>query len=120
MSTAIKIFQNEPLIKHFNTGETIIEAGTLGDYMYGIQHGEVEVVHQGRVLYSVGVGGVVGEMALIDATSPRSASVVAKTDCIVAAIDRKRFLILVQTTPYFALDVMKIMAERLRMTTQLL
>lgn len=119
MSTVIRILQHEPNEKRFAAGETIIEVGAVGEYMYGIKEGEVDVVYNGKVLYSVGPGGLVGELALID-EGPRSASIIAKTDCVLAAIDQKRFLVLVQNTPYFAIDVMKIMAERLRMTTALL
>lgn len=38
----------------------------------------------------------------------------AKTDVKVSAIDQKRFLYLVRNHPFFALEVMKIMADRLR------
>ena len=44
----------------------------------------------------------------------RSADVTAKTDVKVSAIDQKRFLYLVRNHPFFALEVMKIMADRLR------
>jgi CRP/FNR family cyclic AMP-dependent transcriptional regulator len=54
-------------------------------------------------------------MALID-QSPRSATAVAKTDCKLAPIDRRRFEFMVQQTPFFSLTVMKIMADRLRRT----
>ena len=40
--------------------------------------------------------------------------------CELVPIDRKRFLYLVQQTPNFALDVMRVMAHRLRHTNQLL
>jgi CRP/FNR family cyclic AMP-dependent transcriptional regulator len=52
-------------------------------------------------------------MALIDA-KPRSLSAVARTDCKLAAVDRQRFSFMVTETPYFALHVMQVMAERLR------
>jgi CRP-like cAMP-binding protein len=52
-------------------------------------------------------------MALID-NSPRSATAIAKTDCKVVPLDQRRFQFLVQETPFFALQVMTIMATRLR------
>jgi CRP-like cAMP-binding protein len=58
-------------------------------------------------------GGVFGEMALIDG-SPRSATVRAKTDCEVAPINEKTFLFLVHETPFFAIAVMRTLADRLR------
>ena len=55
-------------------------------------------------------------MALID-HSPRSATARAQTDCKVALIDERRFMFLVQETPFFALRVMGVMANRLRRNT---
>ena len=61
-------------------------------------------------------GGIFGELALID-SSPRSAAAVAHTDCRLAVIGERRFIFLVQQTPYFALEVMSVMAQRLRRQT---
>ena len=52
-------------------------------------------------------------MALVD-NSPRSATAVALEETTLAMIDRHRFLFLVQETPMFALEVMSVMADRLR------
>jgi CRP-like cAMP-binding protein len=52
-------------------------------------------------------------MALID-RSPRSADAVAKTDCTLAVVTQRRFTFLVQETPFFAVDIMRVLAERLR------
>ena len=57
-------------------------------------------------------------MALIDRAS-RSANAVAATDCEVVPIDERLFVILVQDAPYFALDVMRVLAERLRAMNKL-
>ena len=45
---------------------------------------------------------------------------IAVTDCEFVAVDEKRFQFLVQQTPFFATQVMRMMAERLRKTNQLL
>lgn len=65
------------------------------------------------MLEVLGPGQIVGEMALVD-HSPRSATAVARTSCKVVVVPEKRFLFLVQQTPFFALQVMRVMAERLR------
>ncbi len=52
-------------------------------------------------------------MALVDKAS-RIATAVAKTPVKLAVISEKRFLFLVEQTPYFALQVMKVMSDRLR------
>ena len=62
---------------------------------------------------SVGVGSILGELALIDA-SPRAATARATVPTRVARIDKKHFMFLVQEHPTFALQVMAVMADRLR------
>ena len=81
--------------------------------MYVVRNGEVAIERDGRVMESLGGGGIFGEMALIDG-SPRSATVRAKTDCEVAPINEKTFLFLVHETPFFAIAVMRTLADRLR------
>jgi CRP-like cAMP-binding protein len=52
-------------------------------------------------------------MALID-HGARSADAVAETLCKLVPVDQRRFQFLVSETPFFALQVMSIMAGRLR------
>jgi CRP-like cAMP-binding protein len=114
--TTIELFRNATDGETFAAGATIFREGEPGDYMYVVQHGEVEVVAQDRVIERVGPGGIVGELALVD-DGGRSATVLAATDCTLVPISRKRFLFLVQHTPHFALQVMSILAGRLRRWT---
>jgi CRP/FNR family cyclic AMP-dependent transcriptional regulator len=97
----------------FAAGQTVIETGRKGDTMYVVFDGEVEIRTGDNELEVGGPGTIFGEMALID-DEPRSATVVAKTDCQIVPIDRRRFEFMVQETPFFALAVMRIMADRLR------
>jgi CRP-like cAMP-binding protein len=69
-------------------------------------------------LGTLSAGAIVGEMALIDKNAPRSASVIAKTNCRLAPIDEKRFEWMVAQTPSFALHVMRVFVDRLRWTTE--
>jgi CRP-like cAMP-binding protein len=98
----------------YPAGQTIIEAGTVGNTMYVVLDGDVEI-RAGRRQTLGGPGTIFGEMALID-DAPRSATVIAKTDCRLLELDRRRFESLVSETPYFALEVMHVMADRLRQT----
>ena len=114
MSASSNLFSNATDFKTFPAGETIFKEGQPGDMMYIVIEGEVDVLVHGKVVYSIGgPGGVLGEMALID-TQPRSATAVARTACKLVPIDQKRFTFLIQQTPYFAVEVMRTMAERLR------
>ena len=113
MSTTIDIFKYEKNVEYYAAGDTIFEAGDEGHYMYVIQDGEIEILVNGKVIDSMGPGGVFGEMALID-RSPRTATARARTDCRVVPIDETRFMNHVHRTPFFAIQVMRIMNERLR------
>jgi len=111
--TTINLFNNAKDFIIIPAGEVIFEKGGVADYMYAVIEGEVEISIDGKFLDVTGVGGIVGEMALIDA-SPRSATAIAKTECKLVPVDQKRFEFLVQQTPNFSINVMKIMVERIR------
>ena len=81
--------------------------------MFAVLDGAVDLIVSGKTVETVEAGGVFGEMALVD-DRPRIASAIVKSDAKLVRIDRKRFLFLVQQNPFFALQLMTIMAERLR------
>jgi CRP/FNR family cyclic AMP-dependent transcriptional regulator len=114
--TSIDVFKKETNFLLFEANQVIFEVGQHGDCMYAIIEGQVEVSVNGHVLDVVGPGSIVGEMALIDA-GPRSATARAQTACKLVQVDQKRFSFLVQQTPFFAIQVMRIMSERLRHTS---
>ncbi len=97
----------------FAMGDVIFAEGDKGDAMYVIRSGEVAIERGGHVMETLGPGSIFGEMALIDG-SPRSVTVRAKTDCVVAPMNEKSFLFLVDETPFFAVAVMRTLADRLR------
>jgi CRP-like cAMP-binding protein len=109
----VDLFRFIPDAKSFAKGKPIFRRGERGDGMYVIVNGRVEISVGSRVLESIGPGAVFGEMSLID-DAPRTASAIAQTDCRVLRIDSRRFQSLVQKTPDFALQIMAVMANRLR------
>jgi len=97
----------------FDAGQQIFAEGDPGDVMFVVKEGDVEIVVHGTVVETLGPGSILGEMALID-RNPRSATAIAKTRCQLVPINEKRFQFLVQQTPYFAIEVMRVLAQRLR------
>lgn len=97
----------------YKAGETVFTEGDDGYVMYVVLEGAVKLSVTGRSVEKVGKGGVFGEMALID-SAPRSATAVAVTDSTLVSVTAERFKTLVQETPGFALEIMRIMASRLR------
>jgi CRP/FNR family transcriptional regulator, cyclic AMP receptor protein len=113
MATNMLFRRAEEYVEFYEPGQVIFEEGQAGDLMYAVVEGEVDIIHNDKVLFSISAGGIFGEMALID-NSPRSATAQAKTQCKLVPVNEKRFLYLVQETPFFALQVMRSMANRLR------
>ena len=113
MSKMVGLFKNETNVRTIEVGKTLFEAGEPGTCMYVLRGGRLGVTVNGVTVETVEPGGVVGEMSLID-EAPRSATVVALADSEVVPVDHRRFLFLVQQTPFFALEVMRLMADRLR------
>ena len=97
----------------YDPGEIIFAEGDKGEHMYVVRSGDVEIEQNGKIIETLSGGGIFGEMALIDG-SPRSATARAKTACELAPINEKSFLFLVHETPFFAIAVMRTLAERLR------
>ena len=113
MGIKLDMFAAEVNPRAYEAGEKIFSAYDMGAEMYVVIEGEVELTIDSRVLETLGPGEPFGEMALID-QAPRTATAIAKTPCKLAVIPEKRFLFMVQTTPHFALQIMKVMADRLR------
>ena len=105
--------------KTFSAGDVIFSDGDKGNYLYVVRSGAVDIERHGTVIATVKPGGIFGEMALIDG-SPRSATARAKDTCELTAVTERSFLYLVHDTPYFALDVMRSLAERLRAMNELI
>jgi len=105
--------------KRYAAGETIMREGEPRAHMYYLHTGTAVVLAKGREVEEVTSGGIFGEMAMID-HGPRSASVVARTDCEAVAVNEQLFLLLVHQTPFFAIDVMRTLVRRLRAMNELL
>ena len=113
----LAIFQHAENARHVGAGEVVFSTGDPGDLMYVPIEGAVDIRVGATTVETVVPGGIFGEMALLDA-SPRSATAVATADCRLAPVDGRRFQMLVQHNPFFAIHVMKVMADRLRHTNQ--
>ena len=104
---------SEVPVRHFKAGETIFKEGDPAAEVYVIQSGRVGVQLGNRLLDTIEANEIFGEMALID-DAPRSATAIAVTDVALVPISELQFLLLVTRKPAFALEVMRVLARRLR------
>jgi hypothetical protein len=74
------------------TGVDVITQGEVGDRLYVVAEGEVEVVADGGLVAAIGRGGVFGEIALLYDV-PRTATVRTRSECRLFTLDRETFLV---------------------------
>jgi CRP/FNR family transcriptional regulator, cyclic AMP receptor protein len=110
---SLHLFRNAPEVLAVAAGEYIFRKGDAARVMYLVIEGAVDLMLDDTVIETAKEGIFIGEMALID-EGPRSASARARSDCRVFPIDEARFQSLVRETPFFALQMMKTLARRLR------
>jgi CRP-like cAMP-binding protein len=110
--TAKGFSESEPV--SLDAGEFLFREGDAADALYIVKKGILRVVSGSTVYETLKPGGIVGEMAIVDQRSRRSASLIAGTHAELWKIDRKQFLDLVANNPDFSIEVMQVMARRLR------
>ncbi|MEJ2721630.1 MAG: cyclic nucleotide-binding domain-containing protein [bacterium] len=103
--------------KVYRDGEVIVRQGDLGDCMYVIQEGRVEILVEkegAEVQLRVAERGeIIGEMAVFE-RQPRSATVRALGQARLLTVDKKNFLRRIQEDPTVAFRIVEIMSRRIR------
>jgi len=108
---------NDVETRFFKAGTIILHQGDVANEMFVIKSGHVRIQLGNRTLAELRADNIFGEMALID-DEPRSASAIAITDVELVPVSERQFLFMVSQTPYFALKVMRVLAQRLRKTSK--
>ena len=93
--------------------------GQVSHKMYLLVEGEVSLSRAKKTLDIVKPGEIFGEIAVIT-QQPRSATAMARKPCQVRVLDDRQFQMALQATPEFALMLMNIMNNRLRLTLALM
>ena len=103
--------------KLFQDGETIVREGEVGNCMYVIQQGKVEVVQDADgsdvILAVLSEGDFFGEMSIFE-RQVRSATVRAHGDARVLTVDKRTLLRRFQKDPSMALRMLETMSHRIR------
>lgn len=105
----------------FRSGETLFHIGEPGEALFAIRSGEVEAffkndVGERIVLETVGPGGFVGEISLLDG-GPRTASVIATQDTEALRLNRASLEKFLELRPRAAMDLLAAMGRRLRFSS---
>jgi CRP-like cAMP-binding protein len=93
-------------------GELLFAEGELGDSLYVVVRGAVQVQRDGREIASLGAGECVGEMAALDC-EPRSATIVAAAPTLLVRLDRNDLLDLLRDEPALIRSLARVLADRL-------
>ena len=72
-------------------GEAVIREGEPGELFYIVESGDVEITKEGRHVAALGAGDYFGEIALLRDV-PRTATVTAKSETVLQALDRATFV----------------------------
>jgi CRP-like cAMP-binding protein len=95
-----------------DAGTTIVREGDEGDRFYIVVEGELDVSQDGVTIGELQHGGYFGEIALLRDTT-RTATVTARTDAVLYALDREDFLAAVTGHPQSAEAAESVMSARL-------
>jgi CRP/FNR family transcriptional regulator/CRP/FNR family cyclic AMP-dependent transcriptional regulator len=108
--------------RSFRRGEVIFHKGDPGSSMFLIVEGQVRIVlpsdgGEEALLGVLDSGDFFGELSLIDG-QPRSATIIASEPTETIMLHREDFLKAIHTSPAVAVDMLKILARRLRETDE--
>ena len=118
-AVARKCFESFGETRNFAEMESFFVEGQTSDKMYLLIEGEVSLVRNKKTLDIVKPGEIFGEIAVIT-RQPRAASAMARKFCQALVLDASQFQRALQATPEFALMLMNIMNNRLRLTIALM
>jgi CRP/FNR family cyclic AMP-dependent transcriptional regulator len=101
----------------YGDGDTIVRQGEVGDCMYVVQSGEVEVVQATtrgeQRLAILGTGDFFGEMSVFE-REVRSATVRALGEARALKVDKKTLLRRIKEDPLLAVNLLQTLSQRVR------
>ena len=112
-------FESLGKVERVAQGVVFFTENQNSDRMYLLEEGEVSLTRSGKAIDIVKAGEIFGEMAAISQL-PRSATATARTACRVVSLDARQFQRAIQKMPEFALMLMNILINRLRLTLTML
>jgi len=108
--------------RSFKRGEIVFHKGDPGDTLFMITQGQVKIIlpsdsGEEALLGVLDEGEFFGELSLID-EQPRSATIVATEPTETLVLRREEFLKFVASSPETAIDMLRVLSQRLRETDE--
>lgn len=94
-------------------GTLLVDQGQTSREAFVVIRGEVVIKRNHRKVATVGPGGVIGELSLLD-HGPRTATAVCASDCTLLVIDQRRFLSAIDADPTISHKLLAGLAARVR------
>lgn len=117
ITTAVDLLLPLCELRSFAEGEDIIVQGAADNHIAFILSGEVAIIINERPINFRKAGQHVGEMALIDATARRSATVRATEETLTATISEPQFVPIADSHPELWRRIAVALGDRLRQRT---
>ena len=95
-------------------GDVIFREGDLGDKLYGVVSGEVQLHWGDDGVETIGAGSCFGVAALVDPEHRRFGTAVALCDSELLEMNREEFLFAMQELPMFGLEMLHDLEWRLQ------
>lgn len=104
-------------MEHFKPGEVVLQKGAPGRALYVVRSGQLDVCdfadrHVAHVLTRMRERDCFGEMSILTNT-PTAATVIAKDEVTLYAVDKGDFEVLLRENPFMAASFTRLMASRL-------
>ena len=103
----------------FRSGQSLCTQGETGDSAYIIIDGDADIVVENNgpmKVANVGRNDIIGEIAIL-CDVPRTASVVATSEVTALEITKELFFRMVTDFPEMGVEIMRVLAHRLELTT---
>ena len=100
--------------RRFDTGDTVVGEGEGGVGFFVIADGSARVETHGERRATLGPGDSFGEVALLDESGRRTATVIAESPLGVLGLTAWQFTPLLEQYPSIAIKLAKVLARRLR------
>ena len=99
---------------HVQQGDVIFHAGDLGDKLYAVVSGQVQLSWGAGLVELIGPGSCFGVGALVDPEHRRFGTAVAMADTELLEMNREEFLFAMQELPMFSLEMLHDLEQRLQ------